>query len=390
MEMEIERTFPGAGKGLHEFYRREERRFRKVFPCLNTSYSGYGSLLSPPLIGALPYLRLGKSVYDNVGGYFEDDLCKMAFTFQAKYLGMSPWKCPAFFTIIPYIEHTFGVYHVKGGLAKISEAMAKVVAEEGGKIVLNTAVDRVLVKDGIATGVLLGTGEKIGADAVVVNADFAYAMSRLFDEGVLKKYTPQKLASMKYSCSTFMLYLGLDTRYDEPHHNILMSNNYRRDIEDMLTGHVHSDNMSIYIRNAAATDPTLAPEGKSGLYILVPVSNTSSGIAWDDDLVEEYIAKVLGHIRQRTSMKDIERHIVSKRVRTPDNWRNDFLLYNGATFSLAHNLSQMLVFRPHNRFEEVRRCYLVGGGTHPGSGLPTIYQSGVISSALLEKDLTCS
>jgi phytoene desaturase len=187
-----------------------------------------------------------------------------------------------------------------------------------------------------------------------------------------------------------MLYLGLDTRYDEPHHNILMSNNYRRDIEDMLTGHVHSDNMSIYIRNAAATDPTLAPEGKSGLYILVPVSNTSSGIAWDDDLVEEYIAKVLGHIRQRTSMKDIERHIVSKRVRTPDNWRNDFLLYNGATFSLAHNLSQMLVFRPHNRFEEVRRCYLVGGGTHPGSGLPTIYQSGVISSALLEKDLTCS
>jgi phytoene desaturase len=55
----------------------------------------------------------------------------------------------------------------------------------------------------------------------------------------------------------------------------------------------------------------------------------------------------------------------------------------GATFNMGHNWSQMLFMRPHNRFEEFDHCYLVGGGTHPGSGLPTIFESARISSNLI-------
>ena len=62
-------------------------------------------------------------------------------------------------------------------------------------------------------------------------------------------------------------------------------------------------------------------------------------------------------------------------------------IYRGATFNLAHNLGQMLHLRPRNRFEEFDRMYLVGGGTHPGSGLPVIYSSARITSDLLLGDL---
>ena len=55
----------------------------------------------------------------------------------------------------------------------------------------------------------------------------------------------------------------------------------------------------------------------------------------------------------------------------------------GATFNLAHTLGQMLYMRPHNRYNGFNNCYLVGGGTHPGSGLPTIYESGRISANLV-------
>jgi phytoene desaturase len=72
---------------------------------------------------------------------------------------------------------------------------------------------------------------------------------------------------------------------------------------------------------------------------------------------------------------------------TPLDWENEIDVYKGATFNLAHNVGQMLYFRPHNRFEEFENCYLVGGGTHPGSGLPTIYESGRITADLIfEKD----
>jgi phytoene desaturase len=71
---------------------------------------------------------------------------------------------------------------------------------------------------------------------------------------------------------------------------------------------------------------------------------------------------------------------------TPLQWEHEYNVYEGATFNLAHNLSQMLYFRPHNKFEELRNLYLVGGGTHPGSGLPTIYISGLVTAGLISKE----
>jgi phytoene desaturase len=72
---------------------------------------------------------------------------------------------------------------------------------------------------------------------------------------------------------------------------------------------------------------------------------------------------------------------------TPEGWRDEFGLWEGATFSMKHSLDQMLHLRPHNRFEDVDGIYLTGGGTHPGSGLPVIFQSARISSKLLLEDL---
>jgi phytoene desaturase len=86
----------------------------------------------------------------------------------------------------------------------------------------------------------------------------------------------------------------------------------------------------------------------------------------------------LGDIRERIR--------VEHRI-TPADWESKYAIYRGATFNLAHNLGQMLHKRPHNRFEELDGVYLVGGGTHPGSGLPVIYESSRISSRLLLNDL---
>ena len=72
---------------------------------------------------------------------------------------------------------------------------------------------------------------------------------------------------------------------------------------------------------------------------------------------------------------------------TPADWDQSYEIHRGATFNLAHNLSQMLHLRPRNRFEDLEGVYLVGGGTHPGSGLPVIFESARITSRLLVEDL---
>ena len=88
-------------------------------------------------------------------------------------------------------------------------------------------------------------------------------------------------------------------------------------------------------------------------------------------------------LETRGKLTDLRKHVETELVITPDDWKEKYAVYNGATFNLGHNISQMLSLRPHNRFEEFRNCYLVGGGTHPGSGLPTIYESGRITAALI-------
>lgn len=384
MKKEIERVFPGSGKGLERFYNRERKRFDKILPNLRKDFSSLFSFFSPKVLGALPYVFARGSIYDNLGNYFDDEKLRICFTFQSKYLGMSPWECPAAFTMISYVEHEFGVYHVQGGLNQLSQAMKKVVEEENGIIKTNSEIEELITEGNKVTGIKLKEDSTPQLfDEIVLNADFGYAFSNLVNPKKLNKYSPEKIAKKKYSCSTFMLYLGVNKKYSSPHHNIVFAKDYKSNIDDIGEGRL-SEDFSFYIQNASVTDETLAPNGKSTVYVLVPVANNFSQIDWE----KEKLAlkdKVYDAIEKRTLMNDLRDHVEVEKIISPLDWENEYNVYKGATFNLAHNIGQMLYFRPHNKFDELDNCYLVGGGTHPGSGLPTIYLSSVISAGLISK-----
>lgn len=384
MAQEIERVFPGESAGLAKFHSKEAKRFEALYPCLQKNYGTLTSFFSSQLLAAFPYIAAGRSLYDVLSDYFRSEELRLAFTFQAKYLGMSPWECPGLFAMIPYTEHAHGIYHVMGGLCKISEAFAKVAEEHGAQIRLNAPVKRVLLEKRKAIGVELENGEKIFSDDVIINADFGHAMKTLFPPTSLKKHSPKALAKRKYSCSTFMMYLGLDKTFDADFHTILFAKNYQENLKDISERLVLSNDISCYVRNASILDPTLAPEGHSALYILVPVPNNRSKIDWETQkpLLRE---QILDMLKSRSQYGDIRPHIREELILTPQDWESKLSVYEGATFNLGHQLSQMMYLRPHNEFEEFSNTYLVGGGTHPGSGLPTIFESARISTNLICK-----
>lgn len=385
MKQEIARVFPGHEDRYDAFFNREQLRFRYLFPCLQKSYHRLRTMFSPDLIKALPHLAVGKSLFDVMFGTFGNEQLALTFTFQAKYLGMSPWECPGLFSIIPYIEHSMGIYHPIGGLSRISEKMAETALKNGATINTGCPVKRVITENRVVKGVELEDGEKVMADDVVINADFGHAAQNLFEEGVLRKYTPAKLKNLKLSCSTFMMYLGLDKKYDVPHHAVFFADDYRGNVEGIFKGRPMTEDISFYVRNACATDETLAPQGHSAVYILVPAPNCRSAMNWEKEkkAVRE---NVLNKLEKRAGMTGVREHIVAEKTITPAEWKQQYDVFEGATFNLAHNMGQMIYLRPHNKFEELDRCYLVGGGTHPGSGLPTIYESGRIAANLISRE----
>jgi len=385
MREEIRGFFPGDEDGYQRYLEKEKIKFDKLFQCLKIPYDRLSHFVRPVFLSAIPKLDLDKTLYQKLATYFQHEDMRIAMTFQAKYLGMSPWNCPAAFTILSYIEHSRGISHPLGGLNQISQAMARVVQEEGGQIHLDSPVREVIVEKGTAKGVLLENGERVMADYLVINADFAHAMTHIVKPADRRIYTDRDLAGRDYSCSTFMLYLGLDRQYDIPHHNIIFAEDYQQNIREIADTKVLSADPSFYLQNASLTDPTLAPAGKSTLYVLVPVPNNSSKIDWQKEKAS-FRRLVLDKIMERSELADLEAHIEVEKVITPLDWEEEYHIYQGATFNLAHKLTQMLYFRPHNRFEEFKNCYLVGGGTHPGSGLPTIYESGRISANMIIQD----
>ncbi len=387
MRPEMERVFPGSSSHLERYLKKEQKKYATLVPCLKIPYSRWHHLLRPRLLKALPRLDLHRSLYGRISKFFREERLRLSFTFQAKYIGMSPWKAPGLYSIISYIEHGAGIWHVRGGLWKLSEAMARAAREDGAVIHTSTPVRRLLVENGKTTGVELEDGRRELADEVIINADFARAMTRLVDEKARKKYSDARLAKKAYSCSTFMLYLGLDTLYTHTgHHNIFFSGDYRNNVAEISETHQLSLDPSFYVQNPSLADASMAPAGHSALYVLVPLTNLRAKIDWEQTKAQ-YRERILDLLEKRAGFADIRSHIRFEHMITPADWEEQHDVYLGATFNLGHNLGQMLIFRPHNEFECIKHCWLVGGGTHPGSGLPTIYESGRITASLILKGL---
>jgi len=384
MVAEIAKIAPGDAPQFRRFMDYNRVKLEKFAPCLQSPFLGWTSLLQMRLLAVLPYLKPWKSLHAELAGYFKDPRLQLAFTFQSKYLGMSPFQCPSLFSILSFLEYENGVWHPLGGCNALSTGMARVATELGVKIRLNEPVEEVLFENRRAVGVRTPTGEH-RADAVVVNADFGHAMTKLIPNRLRRRWTDATIAKKKFSCSTFMLYLGIEGRFDHlAHHNIYVTKNYRQNLDEIEKKHLLTEDPSFYVQNASVTDPTLAPAGHSTLYVLLPVSHQHPNIDWSKE--RDRYRQVALRQMAKLGFDDIEKRIRFERVVTPVDWETKVGIYKGATFNLAHNLGQMLHLRPQNRFEEFAGMYLVGGGTHPGSGLPVIFESAKISSRLLLED----
>lgn len=238
-----------------------------------------------------------------------------------------------------------------------------------------------MIQDKKAYGIKLKDKEVL-TDFVLCNADFPYAIKNLVQDKAAKgKYTDKKIDSMKYSCSCFILYLGMDRKYDQVDqlHNFVFTEDLDKNLEDIFDGKL-LDKPSYYLYMASKMDQSMAPEGKDGLYLLVPVSDLSTAdYEWNEETIQYYRSQVLDSLKTLKGFENVENEIVSETYMTPLDFEEKFNAYNGACFGLRPNLLQSNHFRPQAKAKNCENLYFAGSSTHPGAGVPIVLLSAKIA-----------
>ncbi|MGH1757289.1 phytoene desaturase family protein [Enterococcus hirae] len=354
---------------------------------ITKSFRGFWDFYNPKSLWAGIRLRTFSDAYTSISKFVKDDRLRKSLAFQTLYIGVSPYQGPSLYTIIPMIELFYGVYFIEGGMYTLATSLARLFEELGGKIVYETSVDEILIDNKIAKGIRIGK-EQVMADAIVCGADFPYAMKELIpDERKRGKYTNKKIAKFEYSCSCFLMYLGLDKKYPEEHlHSIYFAEDFKQNVDDLFERGNLPDDPSFYLYRPSLMDDSLAPEGQEGLYVLVPVPELSKYEKWTEQTMQAYRQKIIRLLKEKTIFKDIDEHIVSETLITPKDFSERFNAYNGATFGLKPTLKQSNYYRPHNKFSAAENLYFCGSSTHPGAGVPIVMQSAKLAVEELLRD----
>lgn len=359
-------------------YRKLADHARRIFDV------GYTQLVDQPfdrftdMLKIVPDLvRLGcwRSVYDWVAQYIADERLRQVFTFQPLLIGGNPFRAPAIYALIHWLERKWGVEFARGGTTSIVRAMVRLLAEIGVEVRCSTPVTEIEVVGGRAVAVRTGAGERIACDAVVSNADPAFVYTRLVAARHRTWNRDLVVRARKLSMGLFVGYFGARGSWPKlAHHTIILGRRYRELLEDIFERKILADDFSLYLHAPTRSDPDLAPPGHEAFYVLSPVPNTQGNIDWDA-CGQRYFDTIVDFLDD-THVPGLRGNIVTQRHITPQYFETTLRSVGGAAFGPEPLLRQSAFFRYHNRSEDVAGLYFVGAGTHPGAGMP-----GVLSSA---------
>jgi phytoene desaturase len=374
MRAAVARLSPGDVAGYERFLKASEQLCRLGFEELgDVPFGSVGDMVR--IAPALLRHSAWRSVHGLVSRYVKDERLRIALSFHPLFIGGNPFRATAIYALIAYLERKWGVHFPIGGTGRLVDGLVSLVEGQRGRLACGVDVAEITLAGGRAAGVRLSTGDTIAADIVVSNADAAWTYGKLLPAAARRRWSDAKLARASQSMSLFVWYFGTDRRYpDVPHHTILLGPRYKGLLTDIFDRKVLAEDFSLYLHRPTATDPSLAPTGSEAFYVLSPVPNLEGATDWRV-AAEPYRAAIERKL-EATVLPGLSRHVVTSRVTTPLDFRDDLKAWQGAAFGLEPVLTQSAWFRPHNASEDVDGLYLVGAGTHPGAGVP-----GVLSSA---------
>ena len=397
---QIERIAPEDLAGYERFHADAQAIFERGF--LQLGYTYFKDV--PSMLRVLPdLLRLDavRTLFSFTSKYFTSEKLRRVFSFEPLLVGGNPLNVPAIYAMIHFVEKTWGIHFAMGGTGALVNGLVRKFEALGGQIRYSSPVAKIDVtgrgtgrgahRGGkpTAEGVTLADGTHIPADLVVSNGDVANTYLKLIEPKYRRINGDLRIKTMRQSMSLVVIYFGFraDGREQERlrHHNILLSPRYEGLLNDIFNRKVLPEEFSQYLHVPTLTDPSLAPAGHHAAYTLVPVPHNGSGLDWSK-IGEAYVDKVLQFLDEGGYLPGLRQRLVYKSYITPDYFEHDLNSWLGNAFGPEPVLTQSAFFRPHNKSEEIERLYLVGAGTQPGGGTPSVMMSAKMTARVIAED----
>ncbi|MGL5614725.1 MAG: phytoene desaturase family protein [Sarcina sp.] len=384
----LENISEGLGKEYFDFIDKSlEKYFLSKDYFLDKPMITMGEFLNLNILGKLKELNPLESCGKYIQESISNELLQKFLIFQSMYIGINPYTNSNVYSLIPAISQNYGFSYIKGGLYSYIFALEKVIADLGGEIKKNLSVDEIFIEEEKASGVKVG--EKIyKSDFVLCNVDYPYAIKNLINVGKKELgYNKKNLDKKEYSCSVFMIYLGLNKVFDSLNvHNIYLNKDFQVNLESAFKGNLPKK-PSLYIYYPSAIDRSLTKEGYSTMNIMVRVPNLSyKEVSWGEDDVKKIRKIVIEALKNMKGLDNIENSIIYENHLTPVDIEKRFNSYYGTAFGLSHKLTQSMYMRPHMKSKSIDNLYFLGSSTHPGNGVSVIIEGSKILADLIEKE----
>ena len=396
---QIAKIEAGDLAGYDKFLRDAGAIFRRGFIELGyTSFTDLTSMLK--VVPDLLRLDAVRNLFRFTSKYFKSPKLRQVFSFEPLLVGGNPLRVPAIYAMIHFVEKTWGVHYVMGGTGKLVDGFVRKFKELGGVLKLSSPIAEILVDNETekrnfisrgksVSGVKLEDGSVVKSLIVVSNADYGHTYLKLIAKRHRFWNSNWRIEHMRWSMSMIVVYFGFKDIPDEPltlrHHNIILSHRYEGLLKDIFDHKSLSNDFSQYLHIPTITDPSMAPEGFHAAYTLIPVPHNGSGINWAVK-GEGFVEKVIRMLDEEGYIPGLCKRITYKSWIDPDYFEKVLRSHLGNFAGPEPVLSQSAWFRPHNRCPDIKGLYLVGAGTQPGGGTPSVMMSAKMTARLIKED----
>ncbi|WP_245705768.1 phytoene desaturase family protein [Halobellus clavatus] len=320
-------------------------------------------------------LSLIGSMQDHVEQYFEHPKLQQIMQYTLVFLGGAPNNTPALYNLMSHVDFNMGVYYPENGLGGVVDGIVELGEELGIDFQTAAPVSEIKGRQG-AFAVRTEDGREWFPDYVVSDADYRHTEMELLDEQK-RQYDADYWDSRTYAPSAFLLYLGVEGDVDPlEHHTLVLPTDWDEHFERIFDNPEWPEDPAYYLCVPSETDDSVAPEGHSNLFALVPIA---AGIEDTPEIREEFRDLVLDDIAENTGVELRDRIVVEESFCVSD-FAERYNSTQGTALGLAHTLRQTALFRPPHRSSAVDGLYFTGAFTTPGIGVPMCLISGELTA----------
>ncbi len=310
-------------------------------------------------------LQLLGTMDDYVADYFENPKLQQIMQYTLVFLGGSPKNTPALYNMMSHVDFNLGVYYPEGGIGAVVDGVVALGEELGVDYETDAAVSEIISRrEGFELE--LPGGRRDRFDLVVSDADYAHTEQDLLPEHE-RGYDADYWESRTYAPSAFLMYLGVEGDVDPlEHHTLVLPEDWDPHFEQIFDDPAWPDDPAYYVCVPSATDDSVAPDGHSNLFVLVPIA---PGLDDDDATRERYRERVLDDLADNTGV-ELRDRIVFEEQFSVSEFADRYNSMKGTALGMAHTLRQTAILRPDRRSKQVDGLYFTGSYTTPGIGVP--------------------